>query len=41
VYLEDITFNNCRFEIKEKADAVGFNPRYVKNLKINSELNID
>ena len=40
VYLEDITFNNCRFDVNEKADA-GFDVRYVKNLKINSEFNID
>ncbi|MBO5889040.1 MAG: hypothetical protein J6Q58_02745 [Clostridia bacterium] len=39
-YLEDISFNNCRFEINEKADA-GFNPRYVKNLKFDANFNID
>ena len=39
-YIEDISFTNCRFEITEKADA-GFKPRYVKNLKIDANFNID
>lgn len=39
-YLEDIAFNNCRFDVIDKADE-GFCIRYIKNLKINCELNID
>jgi polygalacturonase len=38
-YLEDITFDRCRFEITERADK-GFMPRYVRNLKMDCEWHV-
>ena len=39
-YFEDITFNNCRFDITEKSSA-SFLPRYIRNLKTDCVWNID
>ncbi len=39
-YIEDISFINCRFEIKDKAED-GFKPRFVRNLKTDCIWNMD
>ena len=39
-YLEDISFENCRFDIGDKAED-GFKPRFVRNLKMDCIWNID
>ena len=38
--IEDISFNNCRFDVTENADA-GFMPRFVRNLKTDCSWNIE
>lgn len=40
VYLEDISFINCRFTVGERAGD-GFHPRYVKNLRTDCTTNAD
>lgn len=39
-YIEDVSFNNCRFDVTEKADA-GFMSRFVRNLKTDCSWNIE
>ena len=39
-YIEDISFNNCRFDVTERADA-GFMPRFVRNFKTDCSWNIE